>query len=57
MVSPFCVAGYLAELTQTTIFKTMVERLPPPSLFGTIRKAFEIMKNVRHDMNVGKAAN
>jgi hypothetical protein len=35
----------------------MVEGLQPPNVFGTTGKAFEIMKNVWHEMNVGEVAN
>lgn len=49
MAWPFCVAGCLAEPAQETQFRGIVELLQPPSFFGTIHKAFEIMENVwRH---------
>ena len=46
MVWPFCVAGCLAEPIQEARFRSMVEALQPPSVFGTVRKALEIMDNV-----------
>ncbi|TAQ89105.1 hypothetical protein B7494_g2608 [Chlorociboria aeruginascens] len=44
MVWPFFVAGCLAEPAQETHFRGMVEVLQPPSVFGTVRKALEIME-------------
>ena len=46
MVWPFCVAGCLAEPAQEADFRAMVEVLQPPSIFGTVHKALEIMENV-----------
>lgn len=46
MVWPFCVAGCLAEPAQETHLRGMVEALQPPSVFGNVRKALEIMENV-----------
>ncbi len=46
MVWPFCVAGCLADPAQEAHLRGMVEALQPPSVFGTIRKALEIMENV-----------
>lgn len=46
MVWPFCVAGCLAEPAQEDHLRGMVETLQPPSVFGTVRKALEIMENV-----------
>ncbi|KAF2810303.1 uncharacterized protein BDZ99DRAFT_563187 [Mytilinidion resinicola] len=46
MVWPFCVAGCLAERGQEAHFRGMVEVLQPPSIFGTVHKALEIMENV-----------
>ncbi|XXG98318.1 hypothetical protein Hte_004641 [Hypoxylon texense] len=46
MVWPFCVAGCLAEPAQEDHLREMVETLKPPSVFGTVRKALEIMENV-----------
>jgi hypothetical protein len=49
MAWPFCVAGCLAEPAQEPLFRQMVEALLPPSVFGTVRKALDIMENVwRH---------
>jgi hypothetical protein len=56
MVWPFCVAGCLAEPAQEAHFRAMVEELQPPSVFGTIRKALEIMENVWCNRNAGDAA-
>ncbi|KAK7757473.1 hypothetical protein SLS62_000488 [Diatrype stigma] len=46
MVWPFCVAGCLAEPAQEAQLRAMVEALQPPRVFGTVRKALEIMENV-----------
>ncbi|KAF2829765.1 hypothetical protein CC86DRAFT_344415 [Ophiobolus disseminans] len=46
MVWPFCVAGCLAAPEQEAHFREMVQVLQPPSVFGTVRKALEIMENV-----------
>ncbi len=46
MVWPFCVAGCLAEPAQEPHFRGMVEVLQPPSIFGTVHKALEIMENL-----------
>ncbi|KAI1750638.1 fungal-specific transcription factor domain-containing protein [Xylaria castorea] len=43
---PFSVAGCLAEPMQEAHFRAMTERLKPPSVFGTVHKAFEMMENV-----------
>lgn len=43
MVWPFCVAGCLAEPAQEAYFRGMVEISQPPSIFGTVHKALEIM--------------
>lgn len=44
MVWPFCVAGCLAEPAQESHLRAMVEALQPPSIFGTVHKALEIME-------------
>ena len=46
VVWPFCVAGCLAELSEEACIRRMVEGLQPANMFGTIRKALEIMENV-----------
>ncbi|KAH8660086.1 fungal-specific transcription factor domain-containing protein [Xylariales sp. PMI_506] len=46
MVWPFCVAGCLAEPAQEMHLRGMAKALQPPSVFGTVRKALEIMENV-----------
>ncbi|KAK9244391.1 fungal-specific transcription factor domain-containing protein [Lipomyces tetrasporus] len=56
MVWPFCVAGCLAEPTQEAHLRGMVEALQPPSVFGTVRKALEIMENVWRNRDAGDAA-
>ncbi|KAK9234518.1 fungal-specific transcription factor domain-containing protein [Lipomyces kononenkoae] len=56
-VWPFCVAGCLAEPAQEAHLRGMVEALQPPSLFGTVRKALEIMENVWRNRDSGDAAN
>lgn len=48
MVWPFCVAGCLAEPAQIPHFRTIADALQPPSVFGTVRKALEVMENVWH---------
>lgn len=57
MVWPFCVAGCLAEPAQEAQLRGMAEALQPPSVFGTVRKALEIMENVWRSRNIGDAAN
>lgn len=56
MVWPFCVAGCLAEPGQEAHLRKMVEELQPPSVFGTVRKALEIMENVWCNRNAGDFA-
>ncbi|KAK9482886.1 fungal-specific transcription factor domain-containing protein [Lipomyces starkeyi] len=56
MVWPFCVAGCLAEPAQEDHLRGMVEALQPPSVFGTVRKALEIMENVWRNRDAGDAA-
>jgi C6 transcription factor Pro1 len=46
MAWPFCVAGCFATPAQEPHFRGMVEVLQPPSLFGTIYRALDIMQNV-----------
>lgn len=46
MVGPFCVAGCLAEPSQEVHSCVMAEALQSLSVFGTVHKALEIMKNV-----------
>jgi C6 transcription factor Pro1 len=56
MVWPFCVAGCLAEPAQEAHLRGMVEVLRPPSVFGTVHKALEIMENVWRHRDAGDAA-
>ncbi|KAF7562827.1 hypothetical protein G7046_g1326 [Stylonectria norvegica] len=53
MVWPFCVAGCLAEPAQEASLRGMVEALQPQNIFGTTRKALEIMENVWRNRVVG----
>ncbi|EED14593.1 conserved hypothetical protein [Talaromyces stipitatus ATCC 10500] len=46
MVWPFSVAGCLAEPARIPHFRAIAEALHPPSVFGTVRKALEIMEAV-----------
>ena len=46
MIWPFCIAGCLANPMQETLLRGMAESLQPPSVFGTVHKALEIMENV-----------
>ncbi|KAK9319052.1 fungal-specific transcription factor domain-containing protein [Lipomyces orientalis] len=55
MVWPFCVAGCLAEGAQEAHLRGMVEALQPPSVFGTVRKALEIMEKVWRNRDAGDA--
>lgn len=57
MVWPFCVAGCLAEPALEEHLRGMVEALQPPSVFGTVRKALEIMENVWKSRDPGDVAN
>jgi len=56
MVWPFCVVGCLAEPAQEAHLRGMVEALQPPSVFGTVHKALEIMENVWHNRDAGGTA-
>ncbi|CAO2657711.1 Nn.00g038370.m01.CDS01 [Neocucurbitaria sp. VM-36] len=53
MVWPFCVAGCLAEPLHEVHFRGMVEALQPPGVFGTVRKALQIMDNVWRNRDAG----
>ncbi|ORY56612.1 fungal-specific transcription factor domain-containing protein [Pseudomassariella vexata] len=53
MVWPFCVAGCLAEPAQEAHLRAIVEVLQPPSVFGTARKALEIMEKVWRSRDAG----
>jgi hypothetical protein len=57
MVWPFCVAGCLAEPAQEAHLRGMVEVLQPPSVFGTVSKALEIMESVWCKRDVGDFGN
>ncbi|KAI1421287.1 fungal-specific transcription factor domain-containing protein [Xylaria sp. FL1777] len=46
MVWPLCVAGCLAEPEQAAQLCGTIEALQPRSVFGTLQKALEVMKNV-----------
>ncbi|KAI1387684.1 fungal-specific transcription factor domain-containing protein [Hypoxylon trugodes] len=41
---PFCLAGCLAIPVQEAPLRSLVEALQPPSVFGSVRKALEIME-------------
>ncbi|MCJ1329100.1 hypothetical protein MMC10_005777 [Thelotrema lepadinum] len=55
MVWPFCVAGCLAQPEQEACLRGMVEALQPPSAYGTVWKALEIMENVWRNRDVEDA--
>ena len=57
MVWPFWVAGCLAEPAQEAFLRGIVEALQPPSVFGTVRKALEIMEDIWRNRDTGDAAN
>ena len=57
VVWPFCVAGCLAEPAQEADLRAMAEALQPPSIFGTVRKALEIMENAWRNKDKGDHAN
>ena len=57
VVWPFCVAGCLAERTQENQIRGLVAALQPPSVFGTVRKALEIMENVWSSRDSADSAN
>ncbi|RAO73421.1 uncharacterized protein BHQ10_009433 [Talaromyces amestolkiae] len=46
IVWPFCVAGCLAEPVRIPHFRAIADALQPSSIFGTVRKALEIMEDV-----------
>jgi len=56
MVWPFCVAGCLAEPAQEAHLRGMALALQPHSVFGTVRKALQIMENVWRNRDSGDAA-
>lgn len=56
MVWPFCVAGCLAEPAQEVHLRGMAKALQPPSVFGTVQKALEIMESVWRNRDVGDVA-
>ncbi|KAJ5758023.1 uncharacterized protein N7511_006717 [Penicillium nucicola] len=45
-VWPFCIAGFLAQPTDESHFRKLVHDLQPPNIFGTARKALELMENI-----------
>jgi hypothetical protein len=47
IVWPFCIAGFLAQPHDECRFRKLVHDLQPPSVFGTARKALELMENMR----------
>lgn len=56
MVWPFCVAGCIAEPSHEAHFRSLAHALQPATLFGTVRKALEIMENVWLSRNAEDAA-
>jgi C6 transcription factor Pro1 len=56
VVWPCCVAGCLAEPTQETQFRQMIERLKPSNLFGNVYKALEVMENAWKNRTTGEVA-
>lgn len=46
VVWAFCVASCLAEPGQEPFFRRQAEALQPTGLFGTVNKAFEMIKSV-----------
>ncbi|KAL2822876.1 fungal-specific transcription factor domain-containing protein [Aspergillus granulosus] len=46
IVWPFCIAGFLAQPHEESHFRNLVHNLQPPSVFGTARKALELMENI-----------
>lgn len=55
-VWPFCVAGCLAEPAQETEFRQLMRGLTPPTLFGQMHKALEVMENAWETRAVGDVA-
>lgn len=56
MVWPFCVAGCLAEPAQEMHLRGMAKALQPPSVFGTVHKALEIMESAWRNRNAENIA-
>ncbi|KAI8944396.1 fungal-specific transcription factor domain-containing protein [Xylaria longipes] len=56
MVWPLCVAGCLAEPELATQLCGTIEALQPRTIFGTLQKALEVMKNVWRNGNSGDVA-
>ena len=57
VVWPFCVAGCLAEPAQEPLFRGLVDAMQPPSVFGTVRKALDIMEHVWANRNADDTLN
>lgn len=55
MAWPFSIAGCLAESAQETHFRKLVGVLEPSVVFGTLRKALEIMERVWQNRNAPAA--
>lgn len=55
-VWPFCVAGCLAEPNQEIHFHQMVKLLKPPSFFGKIHKAFQIIQSAWNSRRMADTA-
>jgi hypothetical protein len=56
MVWPLYVAGCLAEPELATQLCGVIEALQPRSVFGTLKKALEVMENVWRNGNAGNVA-
>ncbi|KAL3496686.1 fungal-specific transcription factor domain-containing protein [Aspergillus germanicus] len=57
IVWPFCIAGFLAQPHDEWRFRKLVHDLQPSSVFGTARKALELMENVWRNRDAGNSIN
>ncbi|KAL3463443.1 fungal-specific transcription factor domain-containing protein [Aspergillus heterothallicus] len=52
LVWPFCIAGFVAQPHHEPRFRELVHSLQPSSVFGTTRKALELMENIWRNRDV-----
>ncbi|KAL2842751.1 fungal-specific transcription factor domain-containing protein [Aspergillus pseudoustus] len=57
IVWPFCIAGFLAQPHDEWRFRELVNNLQPRSVFGTARKALELMENIWRNRDAENSIN
>ncbi|KAL2839692.1 fungal-specific transcription factor domain-containing protein [Aspergillus pseudodeflectus] len=57
IVWPFCIAGFLAQPHDEWRFRKLVHDLQPLSVFGTARKALELMENIWRNRDAENSIN